>query len=1283
MYERHQGDLVASRFVLEEVAGSGGMGTVYRARDTQDDRTVALKLLHDDTDAAANERFARESRLLAELHHPEIVRWIAHGVDASGHRYLAMEWLEGEGLNQLLKRARPSIDESISLVRRIAGALGAAHRIGVVHRDLKPSNVFLVGGRLDRPKLLDFGVAKPRGGDGLRTATGAVLGTPGYMSPEQARGERDVDARSDVFSLGVFLHRCLAGKLPFEGRDALALLMRVILDEPPRLRDLRPDVPAALEELVLKMLAKSPEQRPANAQAVADALELEGGVTIDLSPSSAAEPAASAITTGEQRLLCAVLMRVVMVDDDAATMDDPSGSLQRLRRLAASFGGTLDALVDGSIVVTFASGQSLSEQAVRAARCALGLRELVPYADVALAAGRADLSTGSRVGDVIDRAVQLLGRGGDRAIRLDDVTSSLLEARFAIGADERGLFLRGESGASAVRTLLGKPTTIVGRDRELQNLESILDECVGEPVARAVLVTAPAGFGKSRVRYELLRRIDRRDDRIDVWSASGDPLSAGAPYAMISPVIKRAAGILDGEPLVARRDRLRARVARHVGASEVQRVAEFLGELVGAPFEEESPQLRNARREPMVMGDQIRRAWEDFTLAECGAHPVLLVLEDLHWGDSPSVRLLDTTLRLLADFPFMVLALARPEIEDDYPKLWSERGVVHVRLGELTRRAAERLVREALGAIDARGVERIVERAQGNAFYLEELIRAAAEGKVEALPGTVLGMVQARLEALGQDERRLLRGAAVFGHTFHRGGVVALLGGEPGVDDMLRDLAEREIVSERTTSRFPGEREYTFRHALVRDAAYAMLIDDDCKLGHRLAAEWLESVGETAAMVLAEQWERAGQPERASQFYQRAAQDALEANDFAAAIERADRAIAHAASAEERGSMLTLQASAHRWRGEFEAAEERGALAASCLAKGSTAWCRAMSEVAITSGRRGNRDLMLQTARDLLEAVVASQPNSERIVAAITVVNIVYYTGATALAIEFMHPLEEAAEPLAASEPFVAARLQQMRVAIALAAGDLSTRRRWSLASIESFRRAGDLRMTCAQQINLGYVHITMGRNQEAVDGLIAGLGEAERLGLANVAAVAKHNLGLAFHRLGRLDEARAFESAAVREANAHGDRRVEAGSRAILALIHLDVGDVEAAQREVEHAIAITDALPPGRAHALAVLALVLLGRGLADDAMGHARRARELLAELGHIDDGESVIYLALVEALRATGQAVAARQAAIDARDWVHAVGERIAVDEREPFFTGVPENARILALAAALT
>jgi predicted ATPase len=206
----------------------------------------------------------------------------------------------------------------------------------------------------------------------------------------------------------------------------------------------------------------------------------------------------------------------------------------------------------------------------------------------------------------------------------------------------------------------------------------------------------------------------------------------------------------------------------------------------------------------------------------------------------PTVRFVDIALQKLDGLPLMVLALARPEVHDLFPKLWADRRMQELRLRELTRKASEGLVRQVLGdAVSPDTVERLVSQADGHAFYLEELIRAVADGHGDALPETVLAMVQARLTALDAQQRQLLRAASVFGEVCWQGAVETLLGTRVSPTQLeydLNRLRERELLVERSDSRFAGEREYAFRHALLREGAYAMLTAADQMLGHRRRA---------------------------------------------------------------------------------------------------------------------------------------------------------------------------------------------------------------------------------------------------------------------------------------------------------------------------------------------------------------------------------------------------------------------------------------------------------------
>ncbi|HEX3343991.1 MAG TPA: AAA family ATPase, partial [Polyangiaceae bacterium] len=761
------------------------------------------------------------------------------------------------------------------------------------------------------------------------------------------------------------------------------------------------------------------------------------------------------------------------------------------------------------LVTTLAGKGSARDQARQAARCALALRDVLEDAPMALATVRVAEPGSGATGEVAERAAELLaGRSTApdparrlRPIALDPTTAGLLDARFDVVGDEAHLGLRRERATAdpeATRTLLGRPTPFVGRERELTTLEAVFHECVDDGIAHAVLVTGPSGVGKTRLRREIVRRVRERDDRVEVWLARGDPMSVGSPLGMLARLVRASAGALEGETLRTRQAKLTARLARHLSGPDLARSAEFLGELAGIRFPEaKSPQLYAARRSAVVMGDQMRRAWEGFLEAECAAQPVLLVLEDLHWGDLPTVSFLDGAMRNLRARPLMVLALAQPDVHSLFPRLWAGHAMTELRLGELPRKASERLVRELAGpGLDDATVARILDHAGGNAFYLEELVRAVADGHGE-LPPTVLAMVEARLGALEPEARRVLRAASLFGATFWKAGVAALLGdgvGEHHVTAQLDELTRRELITPREPGRFADE--YVFRHAIVREAAYGMLTPADRTAGHERAGGWLEAMGETDALALAEQFERGDAPARAVAAYERAASQALAANDFAAAIARAKKAVASGAAGERLGALLAIEAEAHRWSGAFDEAARCLEAARAVLPPGSPLWVETASELVSARVRLGRLDgldvLVADLAGDGLDAAAAGA----RVVAWARAAVSLVFAGLEALADGLFDRIDRAAVDPA--DRTAEGRVHQARATRALVAGDLSTYLEHTTASAAAFDLAGDARTACVQRSNAGYALGMLGAYAEAEAALRESLVTAERMGLTS-----------------------------------------------------------------------------------------------------------------------------------------------------------------------------------------
>jgi hypothetical protein len=1254
-----------SRYERGAVVAEGGAGKIFRAKDRVTGATVALKELHFSS-FLQRERFAREAALLARVHHPNVVRFLDCGTTRAGQSYLVMEWLEGPTLEAHVDDKRLSAREAMIVGHALAGALSALHAVGLVHRDLKPTNVLLEGGALERATLLDFGLVRPEGEASPLTRAGSVLGTPGYMAPEQTRGEA-VDARTDLFSLGCVLYRLLMDQNPFGGGDLISILARTALEEPP-------PIPLSvasheLTALVTSLLAKEPAGRPESAFVVEEELSalLQSGAS-----ARAPLSRSSAISTAERRIAALVLVRP---RDDLGADVTPASS--RLIEIAREHGARLEWFPNGTALLAFArtgagtgTGASLPRRAAHAARALfVGLSR---WTRVVMVTGAA--STSDPVGELMERAMSLVTTTTGSGPVIDEGTALLLKDSFEITRDGDRCWLGAPLAIDAAATFLGKPTPCVGRERQLKMLLEQHHDCVDEPSARLVVVSARAGQGKSRLVAEVARKLEGTR----VWFGRPPSSQSVALYGVFADLLARLFDLDLASPTTAR-PRLHAGLASLVAPEQLARVEAFIGEAIRVPVETPTLELEAARRSPVLMGDQMRAAWLDLFSAALDRGPVALLLEDIHEADRASLDLVSVALRDLGERPLFVLATARPEVDEQHPGLWADRARTDVRLAPLPPRAAEQLVRSLLPDASPEEVARILAAADGNPFFLEGLVRASAEGRGASAPPTVIAMATARLDELGDDDRHLLRAASVFGAVFPLRGA-SVVSGKPTLDvrRALARLEDKEVV----VATRGGEDVFAFRHDLLREAAYEALTARDRELGHRLAAKYLVATSSAAPEALAFHFERGGDAASAADYFAQAAESAFDASDFAGAARHAQAALDRGV-AEPGNPQLTLS-KAFRFMNNRGAALEHASAAMTYFEAGSAPWYEAVNEALIAYHATGRGEEM----RSLLSAITARTEDEisiERIRALIT--------GAPRAGLEGDITLDTRASGLAqtelsaALESTTAREFEVEHLLLEALQSELSCRRatqtwhfedrmRYAEAAANAYQLLGDKRSELASRVTAASGLFQLGAYEAAKRAMTEVLSRAERMHLDQVTLRARFELALLESRMGYPDQATAAFEALLQ----HGE---QIGHQYLCRLAHLELARVGARAKRFEqvkkHLVIGTDLYRP---HTLALSAELSLSEGDIESALAAADESLSLLQTMT-VEDSPIECIATSLRVLTRTGQLPRARELATK---WAAMLSEQAACIQdaslRRSFLEEVQENAAVLTFAREL-
>ncbi len=1274
---------MGGRFVVEREVGRGGAGIVYRAWDLVTEQQVALKVMAIEAGVIAPEdeaRLGREGELLANLDHPLIVKTVAYGVfEDTGLPYVAMEWLEGEDLAAREKRDPLTLKQAVELAILVAQALDAAHAAGVIHRDIKPGNIFLCKGRhpeteeLDvTPKLVDFGVAAA--GDIRITRTGDVVGTPAYMAPEQARGDAPIDARCDIYSLGATLFELVAGRPPHVGPTAIATLARLVTTPPPRLRELRRDVPPLLDNIVERMLQTDPAARPASAAEVAETLREAVRDASRVSWVDTAEPTLSSRLGSSASRLLTSIVAIRFAKGSARER-----ALQHLRERGA------DAVPLGQDAIVAHLGARRAVGTEATAALDLGRRLARAGARVGIASGRARVSLLSEsgeispVGEVVDRA-SALARDAEAGMVLADVTTSELgRGRYEFRARDDGSAIVGEQvrGARGERAG-GAP--FVGREPELAQVLSAFDRSRSDRTPILVSITGPPGIGKTRLRREVLARISAQAEAPPVILQRSEAYGRGHALGAAADVLRAIIGLPKGTTAAEAESAIVGRLGPATRDELTAQSRELLSRLLANEALPEGLDPRGSR-------DALWLAMTDLVLQVVVTEPTVIIMEDLQWADPESIGWLDHMLGRSSHQPLVVLGLMRPDFWADNGDRFAGRDHVRLELRPISQRASRAIARSLLGEDAPEPViERIAAQAAGLPLFAEELARLSAAGRDTTHAPTIEAAIQVSLDSLDEECRDAVGRLSVLGLSCWDSALEAL--GMPRAESVMKALAGAEVLVEQNVSRFAGTREWVFKHALVREVAYSSLGERERKELHALAAAWLTSMGEDAATV-AGHFDLGGQYAAAADHWARAAQRALATNALTDALTMADRALAFAedkASGFQRASYLDeawsrLDPRASERETAIRAMEENVHDESSAV--------RARGARARYDDARGTGDrISARLAHTRDEAQALGLQDEEARCSAVLAARLAFAGRFAEAEAEAARLLELANQPnirAAAVDAWqTLAIIRQTRGALSSA---LDARRNAAAAAREAGLREREAMLTT----NLGFALTTIGARQEARTALDTGLALADAIGSSGAVRHAQMNLlgwaatfGNDKQLEGSLAETRADADASASGVWAAPDRsnlgvlfyrgwellraKSDQACRRACSLLRISA--------ESYRATGHRDVLPV----ALGVWAQAEQRCGNAQRAAELAREAAELLESGAPSLLNESTVYLALHDALLELGDLESARDAvARGIPPLLRRVHGLVGTPYARLFLTELPHNAGLLAAA----
>ncbi len=972
-------------YQVQKILGEGGMGTVYLARDSKLARLVALKVLPSEMVENKDrvQRFIHEARAASALNHPHIMT--IYEIDQfqleNGEmiHYISMEYIEGTTLQDLIYRKKTPIKELLKYLTQSLRGLVKAHSAGIIHRDLKPENIMVTSDGY--AKILDFGLAKLTDKESElnklqehKSRPGVILGTLGYMSPEQAKGKRKIDERSDIFSFGCILYEAITKQQAFGSETTIDSLHKIIHSDPIPITDFLPEISVELKDLIEKCLQKNPDERFRNTGDIETILQNLltkdfDEVNYETSPEKQKTAIFDNLTThptisqqfSEQRRQVTVMFGDVSAISETLDDLDPEESAEImdglwdfLDEVVVSGGGRVGERLTDTFIALWGTDAAQESDPEKAVRTSFELqKELRNYFSKNLSREidlleiekekfeqanflKIGISTGTILlgqskatqefmtsGSAVNIAKRLLSVARFGEILISHETyrhiRGVFEVRevqqkvkqlFSRKNQERKVYsvesIKPRSFRIESRGVEGIETIIIGREAELSKMLSSLDEVSEDNELQTITIVGEAGLGKSRLLFEFQDRIELLPEKYYIFRARALETMLGLPFALVRDLFSFRFKIQESDSNEVTREKFTRGILEITADTpgtfgnndEAEMKVDFIGQLIGFDFSD-SPYIKRIKDDEKQIQSRALNYSAQFFGAVSRKFPLIIFLDDLHWADDQSIDFFDFVARRCRKEAILITECTRPILFERRPH-WGEGEETRMRLDlqHLTKRESRKLIENILQKtreIPNQLKDLLISNAEGNPFYVEELIKMLVEqgvigttkeewtidtnrlGEI-SIPPTLKGVLESRLDKLSVWERRILQRASIIGREFWDS-ALKNFESEINVPVVLDSLRKKELLFRKENSAFDDANEYTFKHAVLRDVTYDTVLLDERRKWHSETAEWLiETGGERKKEYLstiAEHFEKAQELDKSAEWFGKAGEQDL------------------------------------------------------------------------------------------------------------------------------------------------------------------------------------------------------------------------------------------------------------------------------------------------------------------------------------------------------------------------------------------------------------------------